>query len=302
MNIFEMTEFSQIVNLINLCWNHYNKVKNNKFVVNPSIPILWFGDLEAYFDSDIKIVTVGSNPSDLEFALENRRKKDLDKNLLPITPSFKRFIGAESIFEKLHLSYDESKTYSLILNNYFKNKEHYDWFSCFEPVLNGLSASYYKSGVYRQKDEFYRVNSYNNIAIHTDIYSPIATNPTWSNLKNNKVIFREGTDLWVSLIEILKPDIILMGYKPSDFEKIVNKLSLKKVTSDEDVFRRFITCKDGREKKNTYSDLYKYSNENIDAIVIYGTKSSRPFDRIEKSDRFLLGKDIKDMIMKGGLK
>ena len=32
-------------------------------VVNPSIPILWFGDMKAYEESELKIVTVGLNPS-----------------------------------------------------------------------------------------------------------------------------------------------------------------------------------------------------------------------------------------------
>lgn len=303
MSIFERTEWNEIRDLVNLCWEHYAGVKNKSFVVKPSIPILWFGDLEAYFNSDIKILTVGSNPSDLEFAVENQRKKDSNKNPLPITPSFKRFTGAERICEKLHLSSEEIKTYTLILNKYFKNENRYNWFNCFEPILNGFSASYDELGAYIQKDENYRNSNYNNIAIHTDIYSPLATSPTWSDLEeDSKMILGKGTNLWVSLIDILKPDIILMGYGFHDFKEIVNQLGLKKVLPDEEVFRRYTTCKNGSVKKNTFVDLYKYSRNNINSIVVYGTKSQKPFDRIEKKDRYLLGKNIENMFMKGELR
>lgn len=36
-------------------------------VVLPSVPIAWFGDLEAYLDSPLRVITVGLNPSRLEF-------------------------------------------------------------------------------------------------------------------------------------------------------------------------------------------------------------------------------------------
>ena len=35
--------------------------------VHPSIPILFFGDLKAYCESDLRVVTVGLNPSRWEF-------------------------------------------------------------------------------------------------------------------------------------------------------------------------------------------------------------------------------------------
>jgi hypothetical protein len=47
---------------------HFNDVKDSELVVSNSIPILFFGDLEAYLNSPIKIVTVALNPSDKEFS------------------------------------------------------------------------------------------------------------------------------------------------------------------------------------------------------------------------------------------
>ncbi|WP_406541636.1 hypothetical protein [Clostridium ljungdahlii] len=257
-------------------------------------------DLDAYFNSSIKIITVGSNPSDLEFASEDKRKKDSNENVLPSTPSFKRFKGAENIFNKLNLSEEEVKKYSLILNNYFKNKNRYNWFSCFEPILNGFLASYNEKGVYNKNEE-YRISKYGNIAVHTDIYSPLATSPTWSDLYNSdKSILSQGTDLWVSLLEVLKPNVILMGYKPSDFKKIVNRLGLKKFNDNKEFFREYTKCKNGSPKKNTYCSLYVYDKNYVKSVVVYGTKANRPFDKITKEDRYILGRDVKNMLSIGG--
>jgi hypothetical protein len=40
-------------------------------VVTPSMPILYFGDFDAYRASDIRVVTVGLNPSLAEFPVAN---------------------------------------------------------------------------------------------------------------------------------------------------------------------------------------------------------------------------------------
>jgi len=49
--------------LIEECWRIYKKHKEEDFIVKPSIPILFFGDSEKYFESELKVITVGLNPS-----------------------------------------------------------------------------------------------------------------------------------------------------------------------------------------------------------------------------------------------
>ena len=48
----------------------FNKKKELDFVVKPSIPIVWFGDMDKYLTSTPRILTVGLNPSDQEFSDE----------------------------------------------------------------------------------------------------------------------------------------------------------------------------------------------------------------------------------------
>lgn len=44
-----------------------NQLNNNGELKNKWMPILWFGNLPAYSESKLKVVTVGINPSNQEF-------------------------------------------------------------------------------------------------------------------------------------------------------------------------------------------------------------------------------------------
>jgi hypothetical protein len=55
------------------------------------------------------------------------------------------------------------------LDSYFRSAPYRRWFDQgFERVLNGLSATYYAG--------------FPNAALHTDLLSPLATDPTWGGL------------------------------------------------------------------------------------------------------------------------
>ena len=42
-----------------------------KVIVENSIPIIWFGNINKYLDSEKRILTVGLNPSNIEFPEDN---------------------------------------------------------------------------------------------------------------------------------------------------------------------------------------------------------------------------------------
>jgi hypothetical protein len=122
-------------------------------VVKTSMPILWFGDSAAYFNSRVRVVTVGLNPSRVEFPQADR---------------FLRFPSARD----LSLSVDPSKrrpAFIRALDDYFRLEPYRPWFDRgFERVLNGMATSYYQGQP--------------STALHTDLFSPLATDPTWSGL------------------------------------------------------------------------------------------------------------------------
>ncbi len=94
--------------LIRKSWLVYDRFKNEEFVLAPSIPILYFGDGEGYFESKTKVITVGLNPSRIEF-LENDR--------------YSRFAKAQGIYPQI-LNGDYYQEYLEALNGYFSNNPY----------------------------------------------------------------------------------------------------------------------------------------------------------------------------------
>jgi len=124
--------------LIEECWRIYKNFEKEDFLVKPSIPILFFGDYDKYFRSEIKVITVGLNPSKREF---------------PSDEPFLRFPNLKDIYQEL-LAGKHYEEYLWALSNYFRNKPYKGWFNSFEALLNGLGCSYYNKG--------------GNTALHTD--------------------------------------------------------------------------------------------------------------------------------------
>ena len=150
-------------------------------LVLPSMPIAWFGDVDAYDRSPLRVVTVGLNPSLAEF---------------PTADPFRRFPMARSLSGTLTRDADLD-AYAASLNAYFHAEPYDAWFRpAFEPLLQGLGASYYG----KEK----------STALHTDLCSPVATNPTWSKLRQERNLLRaDGVPFWHDLIRSLKPHVIL---------------------------------------------------------------------------------------------
>jgi hypothetical protein len=167
------------------------------FLVKPSIPILFFGDSVRFFSSKLKVITLGLNPSKVEFPKEDR---------------FLRFNSARTVYPRIleGAFYDE---YLKALNGYFRDPPNYTykrWFNSYEPVLKGLDCSYYGDAA--------------NTALHTDLCSPLATDPTWSssNLpsKARLSLMESGARLWHSLVKFLSPNLIIASIAKSHLSRI----------------------------------------------------------------------------------
>ena len=88
------------------------------------------------------------------------------------------------------------------LSAYFTRNPYRSWFSAFEPVLNGLEASY--GGKMAGRDHA-------STALHVDMCSPIATSPTWSKLSaaQRGKLTRTGRDIFEWLADELEPSVIV---------------------------------------------------------------------------------------------
>jgi hypothetical protein len=238
--------------LIEDAWRIYRKFEDNDVVVKPSIPILFFGNSDAYFASPIKIITVGLNPSRIEFPNEDR---------------FLRFDWARNISEQT--SREEFRTgYRGTLNAYFRSNPYKQWFNSLEPLLNGLECSYY--------------SQHKNVAIHTDLFSPLATDPTWSKLPKSarSELESDGLALWHRLVEYLEPDFVVVSVAKRYLEAI-----------------RFALEEDGTvlsviSRKNPYvvvSSKIRIGNAKI-ARLIFGPAAQTPFGKASSEDKKRIGR------------
>lgn len=184
----------ELSDLIDSYWSDYVKHKGKEYIVSPSIPIVWFGDIEAYKKSKIKVVTIAINPSNNEFP------KGADGE-----PSFSRFPNAEKLYAKERLTQEDKILLAGTLNGYFKNEPYMKWFDYYEKPLNVLGVSY-KSG--------------ENVALHIDIYTALATNPTWGNLDKTQQDTIARIDLFEKLLYYLKPDVMIYSANYKEFKRI----------------------------------------------------------------------------------
>ncbi len=169
--------------LIQQAWQLYHDSRAITCVVRPSMPILYFGDLERYVRSPLRIVTVGLNPSAAEF---------------PSVEPFRRFPNARHVYPRI-LEGLSSGGYRAALNAYFRCEPYMSWFSTLEPLLDGMDAGYRDGRA--------------NTALHTNLCSPLATLPTWSRLTHDerRLLETGGAPLWLRLIRQLVPDVILVS-------------------------------------------------------------------------------------------
>ena len=189
-----MTKKQELLNLITNEFNDFKKLNYGHNIVPNSVPIVWFGNAEEYLKSELKIITVSLNPSDIEFKI--------NKTFKPTTNL--RFPDYNGSIESLYIAY----------NNYFLKNPYNSWFKAsFGSVLTSFDASHYHNAL--------------NTALHTDIGCSYATSPTWTGLtKSDKNVLEHiGAKSWHSLVEILEPDVILYSAS-NNFE---NKISFPQV-------------------------------------------------------------------------
>jgi hypothetical protein len=166
--------------------DHYFTFEGEAYTVSNSIPVLYFGDLKRYTLSRLKIVTVGLNPSDVEFKEDRFGIKDLKSCTLA---QFEQSLG-----------------------DYFKSQPYSQWFDQgFEKLLQCLDASYYGEHHPGKVPAWWGAQP--NVVLHTDIGTPLATSPTWSKLPRRVTerLQETGFPLWRDLVQRLAPDLILIS-------------------------------------------------------------------------------------------
>lgn len=238
-------------NILNTLNQYFAVHSAHNFVVNPSIPILYFGDEVAYRNSNLKVITVGKNPSLNEF-LDSRI------NHYNINYRFPNWNGTNPI---------------RVLDEYFRQNPLRQWFSSFEPILNGKDSSYYTNSQFK------------NIALHTDLCSPLATDPTWSKLDINQqqLLFTQGVQIWWDLIKDLAPDIILVSIPARLFLNNISNVLGQPIHT-------ITHLADGAIRKQSYIVYRQFLNINNKLTkIVFGQAANKPFGTITTKDKLIIG-------------
>lgn len=126
-----------------------------------------------------------------------------------------------------------------------------------------------------------------NIALHTDICSPLATDPTWSRLGDEREsLAADGVGMWHDLVRVLEPDVIPVSVARRHLEKI-----------------QFRPLDDWRvihvvERANPYKvEARRYEiTEGKFALVVFGRAANLPFGTVSGGDKYLISRRIAAVI------
>ena len=222
----------------------FDRVSERTWCVRPAVPILFFGDLDAYRASPLRVLTVGLNPSLREF---------------PADQPFRRFPLAEGSLGR------EPSRYLDAMSAYFRTDPYRGWFSAFEPLLEGMNASFYPGRA--------------STTLHTDICSPVATDPTWNELDeaDRTTLKSDGGPLWHTLLEKLKPQIVAISVAKRHLERIrFTPLTDWKAIC---VFRKRANGKPRSKPYEICGRWYEVGREQ--SLFIFGRAAQKPFGLLD---------------------
>ena len=235
-----MPPFIPITNInaiVSDCFHDYYGPDNPACVLRDVVPILWFGDMDAYWASEKKIVTVAVNPSDKEFIVNG------------VCSINNRFPGAPANYDSHNPQHFVA--YMNAMNGYFKNNAYTKCFWHNEKVLRLFDASY--QGVFCEyKNDSGKV--FRNTALHIDLKAPVATDPVWGKLDLNgrNAIASIYADYFGCMRRYLDPDILIVSTSAQNVKK-----AFVVSTSAQNVKEAFVVSTSAQNVKEAFEIKHK---------------------------------------------
>lgn len=243
--LIERTDLREIVDA---AWRAYDNAARLPSRVEPAAPILFFGDLDAYRASEIRVLTVGVNPSNHQF---------------PSRWPFLRFPLIDNAAAR------EPDRYIKALSAYFHGEPYLRWLGAFKPLLEGIGASYSPGAA--------------STALHTDIGSPVATNPTWTKLRSTEkaILETEGGPLWHRLLEALNPKMVVLSVAKRHLARIEFE-----ALSEWKFVHTFEQTGSGEPRSHPYKiETRWYWVGGQPSLFVFGQAAQTPFGRLHHSQR-----------------
>jgi hypothetical protein len=169
-------------------------------------------------------------------------------------------------------------SYLRSLNEYFRLNPYRKWFNpSFEPLLNGAGTSYY--------------DGHDSTALHTDLCTPVATDPTWSHLtRSERDLLRDsGRLLWRDLVKALEPDLVLVSIQRA----LAEAIGFPEVEDLGVVFEL-----DGPKRARPYrleATRRDVDNGNL-AVFAFGQAAQTPFGSVSRNDKRMMGARLRELV------
>ena len=156
------------------------------------------------------------------------------------------------------------------------------WFNSYEPFLNAVGASYY--------------GSQPSTALHTDICSTVATDPTWGPLHETDKcnLGQDGVPLWHDLLNVLKPQLVVVSVAKEHLERI----KFRPLSNWENV-HVFDRKKDGSRRQTpvkVQGRRYEVSGEPSLFVFVTASRTPMPLDDGQKREA---GTKVRDLMGSG---
>jgi len=231
-------------------WRVFDRAGLLPCCVSPAAPVLFFGDFDAYRCSPLRVLSVGLNPSWREF---------------PAYEPFIRFpFAAGSDAER------DVERYLDALCGYYRAVPYWAWFSTIEPLLNGMDASYHLGEA--------------STALHTDVCSPVATDPTWGSLDgaDRRYLEADGGRLWHELLEVLRPQVVLLSVA----RRYLSRIGFRPLESEWKSIHTFDRTGGGANRSSLYvvqARWFDIAGES--ALFVFGRAAQKPFGLLAESQK-----------------
>ena len=134
-------------------------------------------------------------------------------------------------------------------------------------------------------------------ALHTDICSPVATDPTWNDLDPDvqKSLEQDGVPLWHDLLNVLKPQVVVISVAKDRLKQIQFR-----ALSDWVDVHTFEQTKDGRRRQTPFKVVARrHEVGGEQSLFVYGQGAQTPLGLLGPRQKREAGAFAKELLDSG---
>ena len=139
---------------------------------------------------------------------------------------------------------------------------------------------------------------FTSTALHTDICSPVATDPTWSKLGDvdRSTLEADGGPLWHMLLKILEPQIVVLSVAKRHLERIAFEPQDNEWTA----IHTFDRTGSGAPRSRPYEVMARwYDVDGKPSLFIFGPAAQTPFGLISDPQKGKVGAILREVCRNG---